>query len=114
MAEGKTVFECEGCGESYDILLRDVDGDFHFLAMEVGAEADGTLTVVGHWHSGVFDEAQSVQLTRRDGHIVAIASIAMQPPLSEASHRQGQRVLTVRTSQAESFHPGGCIRPVHR
>jgi hypothetical protein len=113
VAEGKTVFVCEGCGESYDILLRGIEGEFHFFAVSVDAEPDGTVTVIGHWHAGTFVEDQVVELKRRDGHAVAIDSVTMRPPVSEASGRKGQRILTVRTPHPESFHAGGCIRPEH-
>ena len=111
--EGATVRVCEGCGDTYDFLKRDVEGDFHFLAMRVEAEANGTLAVIGHWRTGVLVPGQLLHLTRRDGHAVPIESITMQPSLSEASDRKGQRILAVRTPEPESFHAGGCIRPSH-
>ena len=104
---------CEGCGEVYDILKRDVEGDFHFLTMRVEAEADESLMVVGHWRTGVLVPGQVLQLTRCDGHTVSIEDITMLPPVSETSGRKGQRVLTVRTPDPISFHAGGCIRPAH-
>ena len=89
MDDGATERVCEGCGEVYDILKRDVEGDFHFLTMRVEAEADEFLTVVGHWRTGVLVPGQLLQLTRHDGHMVPTESITMLPPVSEASGRKG-------------------------
>ena len=111
--ESTTTRVCEVCGEPYDFLKRDVEGDFHFLTTRVEAEGDGTLTVVGHWHAGVLAPGQALSLIRRDGHAVPIDSVTMQPPLSTASERKGQRNLSVRTPAPESFQAGGCIRPTH-
>ena len=113
MDDGATERVCEGCGEIYDILKRDVESDIHFLTMRVEDEADESLTVVGHWRTGVLVPGQLLQLTRRDGQVVPIESITMLPPVSEASGRKGQRVLMVRTPDPISFHAGGCIRPAH-
>lgn len=107
-----TVRVCEGCGEQYDPVQRGTEGGFHFLVMSVEHDPDGSLSVVGHWRTGLAPDGVPVELRRTDGHRVTITELVILPGASEASERKGQRVLTVRTTTPDSFQAGGCIRPV--